>query len=44
MLRPDVRPDIGRVEKNVKKLRALYAEGYEVARREHENLMAFLEK
>lgn len=44
VLRPDVRPDIGRVEKNVKKLRALYAEGYEVARREHVNLMAFLEK
>lgn len=43
VLRPDVRPDIGRVERNVEKLKALYASGYAVAQREHERLLAFLE-
>ena len=44
VIRPDVRPDIGRVEKNVKKLRALYASGYAVAQRECGKLEKFLQE
>jgi len=43
VIRPDVRPDIGRVERNVGKLKALHASGYEIARRECDRLMEFLE-
>lgn len=42
VIRPDVRPDIGRIERNVAKLKALHAEGYAVAEREYERLIAFL--
>lgn len=44
VIRPDIRPDIGRVEKNVKKIRELHAQGYAIAKREYENLMRFIEE
>ena len=42
IIRPDEAPDVGRVEKDAEKLRALYAAGYAVAKREYDRLMAFL--
>lgn len=42
VIRPDVRPDIGRVERNVAKLKALHAAGYAVAQREYGRLLEFL--
>ena len=44
ILRPDAPPDVGRVEKDPEKLRALHAAGYAVARRELDRLKAFLEE
>lgn len=42
ILRPDTPPDVGRVERDPEKLRALHAAGYAVAEREFERLAAFL--
>ena len=42
VLRPDVRPEVGRVEKDPAKLRHLHDVGYAVARRELERLRAFM--
>lgn len=44
ILRPDTPPDVGRVEKDPEKLKALHAAGYAVAQRELERLKAFLEE
>lgn len=43
LIRPQVKSDVGRIEKDEKKLKALYEEGYEEARRCHRGLMEFLE-
>lgn len=43
LIRPQVKSDVGRIEKDKKKLKALYEEGYEEARRCHKGLMEFLE-
>ena len=43
LIRPQVKSDVGRIEKDEKKLKALYEEGYEEARRCHKGLMEFLE-
>ncbi len=43
LIRPQVKSDVGRIEKEEKKLKALYEEGYEEARRCHKGLMEFLE-
>lgn len=43
LIRPQVKSDVGRIEKDEKKLKALYEEGYEEARRCHRELMEFLE-
>lgn len=43
LIRPQVKSDVGRIEKDKKKLKALYEEGYEEARRCHRGLMEFLE-
>lgn len=42
VLRPDVKPEVGRIEKDPKKLRHLHDVGYAVAAREHGALMSFL--
>ena len=42
VLRPDVAPEVGRVEKDPDKLRHLYGIGRDVARREYDRLMAFI--
>ena len=42
VIRPDKAPEIGRIERDVAKLRALHGVGYETAAREYERLMAFL--
>ena len=42
VLRPDRAPDIGRVEKDPAKLRALHDEGWAVAKREFDRLAGFL--
>ena len=42
VLRPDVTPEVGRVEKNPDKLRQLHAVGAAIARREHARLLRFL--
>lgn len=44
VIRPDEAPDIGRVEKNAEKIKALYAKGYEKARQEYVRLMEFLQE
>lgn len=43
LIRPQVKSDVGRIEKDEKKLKALYEEGYEEARRCHRGLIEFLE-
>ena len=43
VIQPDEPPDIGRVERNVGKLRALHARGYAVAARRYDELMTFLD-
>lgn len=43
VIRPDENPGIGRVEKNVKKLKELHACGYAIAQREYGRLREFLE-
>ena len=43
LIRPQVKSDVGRIEKDKKKLKALYEEGYEEARRCHRGLIEFLE-
>ena len=43
LIRPQVKSDVGRIEKDEKKLKALYEEGYEEARRCHKGLMEVLE-
>ena len=42
VLRPDVKPDVGRIEKNPEKLRHLHSIGAAIAKREHERLTEFL--
>lgn len=42
VLRPDVKPAVGRIEKDPEKLRQLHAVGAAVARRERERLIQFL--
>ena len=44
LIQPSHPNEVGRIEKNRKKLRALYEEGYQEAARHKEELMAFLEK
>ncbi len=44
ILRPDVSPEVGRVEKDPEKLRRLHGVGYAVARREMARLRAFLDR
>lgn len=43
VIRPRVKSDVGRIEKDVTKLRALYQEGYDEAAERFEELMAYLE-
>lgn len=43
VIRPKVGSDVGRIEKNVAKLRALYQEGYEEAAQRRDELKAYLE-
>ena len=42
VIRPDAPPEVGRVERDAEKLRALHAAGYAVGKREYDRLMAFL--
>ena len=42
VIRPDVPPEIGRVEKDASRIRKLYDVGYAAAQREYDRLMAFL--
>jgi len=44
VIRPDKKPDIGRVEKNAGKIRDLHGKGYQAAGREYERLMKFLKE
>ena len=44
LIQPSRPNEVGRIEKNRKKLRALYEEGYQEAARSKEELIAFLEK
>ena len=44
LIQPSHPNEVGRIEKNRKKLRALYEEGYQEAARREEELIAFLEK
>ena len=44
LIQPSHPNEVGRIEKNRKKLRALYEEGYQEAARRKEELIAFLEK
>lgn len=44
ILRPQRDPGIGRLEKDEKKLRALYQMGYDDAKERYDDLMAYLEK
>lgn len=43
VIRPRVKSDVGRIEKDVTKLRVLYQEGYDEAAERFEELMAYLE-
>lgn len=42
VIRPDVPPDVGRIERDPAKLRALHAAGYAIAQREYPRLMEYL--
>ena len=42
VLRPDVKPEVGRVEKDPRKLQHLHDVGAAIARREHQRLLEFL--
>ena len=44
IIQPKVKNEIGRMEKDEKKLRALYEIGYEDAKTCYEELLAYLEK
>ena len=44
VIRPKKKSDVGRVEKDVEKLKALYQEGYDDAVECYEELMAYLER
>ena len=44
VIRPKKKSDVGRIEKNRERLRALYEEGYSDAESCYEALLAFLEK
>ena len=43
LIQPEVKSEVGRIEKDEKKLKALYEEGYEEARQRKTRLMEFLE-
>lgn len=43
VLRPSVKSDVGRIEKDEEKLMRLYREGYEDAQRHYEEILAYLE-
>lgn len=43
VLRPSVKSDVGRIEKDEEKLMRLYREGYEDAQRHYEDILAYLE-
>lgn len=43
VIRPGIASDVGRVEKNPEKLKALYRQGYEDTARRYEDLLRFLE-
>lgn len=43
VIRPDVRPEIGRIERDPEKLRQLHDAGYAVAEREYNALLRFIE-